>query len=197
MKAIAIEDNGNGQNLWDSNNPSLLASGTHTGTNGSPVLVDASTNWSANQWVGGYEVQDTTQGGTNSGQTSGSTLTFSLITNNDAHDITTISGHLGQMMNWTNGEHYAIYQSYRQMDQIGSGSGDLVSGDTPANSTTGNPTWTHEVSEPLYIWGNTFNGATNYAVGQGIYNIIQLNRDYTNGVKPSYTPLVYPHPLDH
>jgi hypothetical protein len=63
--------------------------------------------------------------------------------------------------------------------------------------TTGNPTWTHEVSEPLYIWGNTFNVTANYAVGQGDYNIIQLNRDYYNGVKPGYTPLVYPHPLDH
>jgi len=184
---------GNGQNLWDSNNPSLLASGTHTGTNGSPVLVNASASWSANQWVGGYEVQDTTQGGTNNTST---TTTFSLITANDAHVITTISGHLGQMMNWNNGDHYAIYQSYRQMDQIGAGSGDLVSGgDSPVNSTTGNPTWTHEISEPLYVWGNTFNGAANYAVGQTGYNIIQLNRDYYNGVKPAYTPLVYPHLL--
>ena len=69
----------------------------------------------------------------------------------------------------------------------------------PVNTLTGQPTWPHEVSEPLYQWGNTFNGTPNYAVGPVVtsgYNIVQYNRDYSDNIpKPGYTPLVYPHPL--
>lgn len=57
---------------------------------------------------------------------------------------------------------------------------------------------------PAYAWSNTLNGSlTNFVTltdtcGNYITNLVKLNRDYFDGVVPSgatYTPLVYPHPL--
>jgi hypothetical protein len=192
----------NGQNSWDSNNPSLLATGTVTGAPvgvyGDIHLQDMNANWTVNQWVGGYELQNVSLGGTNP-------VTFSLIYSNSAHDIYYLSDPGGNYIHWTNGQTYAIYQSYAQLDQVGRGQGDLVADTSPGNgvpvnTVTGQPTWPNEASEPLYQWGNTFNGTPNYAVGPdgdtGSYNVIKYGRDYfDNTVKPGYTPLVYPHPL--
>ena len=190
----------NGQNGWDSNNISgALATGTHTAANNANgVLTDSSQTWTINQWVGGYEVQDVALGGTNTGS-------YSLIISNSAHDIYTLGDHLGVLIHWTNGAGYKIYQCYHQLDQIGLGSGDLVADTSPnsgipINTTTGTPVWPHEVSEPMYQWGNTLNGTPNAAIGStrgyGGCNIIMLNRDYfDNTPKPGYTPLAYPHPL--
>jgi hypothetical protein len=191
----------NGQNRWDSNNPAMLATGTVTGAPvgvyGDIHLQDANANWAVNQWLGGYEVQNVSLGGTNP-------VTFSLIYSNSAHDIYYLGDPGGNYIHWTNGQTYAIYQSYAQLDQVGRGQGDLVADTSPGsgvpvNTLTGQPTWPHEVSEPLYQWGNTFNGTPNYAVGPVVtsgYNIVQYNRDYSDNIpKPGYAALVYPHPL--
>lgn len=180
----------NGLNSWDTNNPILIATGIHTGASGSGFL-QASANWTANQFIPGYEVLDVTQGATNSGS-------YSLIYSNGANVAYTILGHVGTAMSWNSGDVYAIYQSYRHLDQCGSGSGDpvVLVNNSPINQLTGLPTWPHEAIEPIYQWGNTLNGNANPAIGQTTYNIIQLGRDYfDNTVKPGYTPLVYPHPL--
>jgi len=192
-----------GVNLWDSNNPAMLIGGTHTGTNSSFFLEDDSANWTPGQWVGGYELENASRGGTNEG-------TFALIASNTATRIYYIGSVYTGPMLWTNGQSYKIFQCYHQLDQVGSGSGDLVSDSSfgnghAINTTTGQPAWPHEVSEPVYQWANTFNGVANYSVGQDIgyvppgngnYNIIQMGRDYFNNTpKPGYTPLIYPHPL--
>ncbi|HEY4952008.1 MAG TPA: hypothetical protein VII71_01320, partial [Verrucomicrobiae bacterium] len=62
------------------------------------------------------------------------------------------------------------------------------------NSKTGTAGWPHEVSEPLYVWGNTLNGnPTGLSSG---YPNIQENRDFFNNTpKPGYVPFTFPHPL--
>jgi len=70
-----------------------------------------------------------------------------------------------------------------------------------------------QASEPLYIWGNSFNGGSasvsvsDYAdpgvceaadkcnQEQNCRDFIQENRDYYLSQKPGYTPYQYPHPL--
>ncbi|HTV40890.1 MAG TPA: hypothetical protein VMF08_09960 [Candidatus Sulfotelmatobacter sp.] len=204
----------NGQNLWDSNNLTAVASGTFTGTNGSWFMISANANWSPNQWVGGlngntnwaYEIQDVTQGGTNS-------TTFALIASNGPDFIYPLPDNDGEDMSWNNGDSYKIYQVYFTLDQVGLGSGQLVKDTSsgsgiPINSVTGQPTWPYEAREPLYQWGNTLNGTPNATIGPnfgvfwapgqgGAYVDIIQNRDYfDNTVKPGYTPLPYPYPLD-
>ena len=109
----------------------------------------------------------------------------------------------GTAVLFNNGQSYKIYQCYPQLDQLGRGSGDLIADTVPGNgnpinTVTGQATWPHQVSEPVYQWGNTFNGVHDAAIGpnsQG-YAVIQLNRDYyDNTPKPGYTPLPFPHPL--
>ena len=195
---------GNGLNPIDSNNPAgPIATGTHTGVTGANVLHDDNTNWVVGQWApNGYELVNLTQGGTNY-TTSGAwniTAIYGSIYSNTVHEIYTVTGQ-NPNISWTNGDHYAIYQSYQHIDQVGAGSGDLMAYTAwndfaPSNTVThvrwGNP---RQAIEPLYLWGNTFRGTSNYSVDQQGYGSIQLNRDYFNAVKPGYTPLVYPHPL--
>lgn len=200
----------NGQGNWDSNS-AVLFTGTHTGTNGSYFLVDSNQNWTPGQFVGGYELQNVTLGATNTG-------TFGLIITNTA---TTIyceipdAGPQVQML-WTNGQNYAIYQVVHAIDQVGSSNGDLIvdtayGSSIPSNTVTHtaapNMAWPHQPREPVFQWANTWNGTPNYVVGAywsfydsgswaaGLHSGIILNRDFTNGVKPNYTPLVYPYPL--
>lgn len=191
----------NGVDPWDAINPSVIATGTHTGATGSTVLTDANQNWSVNQWAAnGYVVVDVTQNGANC-QNSAQKQMFGAVAANDAHTITLVPSVNWGNVQWNNGDAYAIYQVYHALDQVGAGAGDLVTdmtwgGANPTNSLGGN--WPHQASDPVYQWGNTFNGASNPTIGSTIggYNVIQLGRDYfDNTVKPGYTPLVYPHPL--
>ena len=179
----------NGQNPWDTNNPVMITNGTHTGATAG-YLTDTNHTFTVNQFYPGYELQNYTAGGTNS-------LCYSIIYSNDAHNIYYLASVAAfSYMQFTNGNAYRIYQTYRNLDQIGNGSGDLIAGDTPLNQVTGLASWPQQSSEGVYQWQNTFDGVTNYAYGtnyQG-YNIV-LNRDYFDTNKPAYTPLIYPHPL--
>jgi len=49
------------------------------------------------------------------------------------------------------------------VDQTGRGQGDAVTGTFPSkvNSRNGTQTWLNQVSDPAYVWGNTFNSFTN------------------------------------
>ncbi len=185
----------NGQNPWDSNNPTMLQSGTHTGSTATGHLTDDNANWIVNQWVGGYTVQNTSLGGTNRGG-------YSLIYSNDAHNIYYLASVYSGFMNFATGQTYAIYQTYAQLDQIGRGQGNLIADSSfgngiPVNTVTGQPSWPNEVSDPVYQWANSYNGVANYAYGETVAGYdIRLNRDYyDNTPKPGYTPLAYPHPL--
>lgn len=79
---------------------------------------------------------------------------------------------------------------YACLDQVGRGTGNLISGDTPTPVA-----WPQQALEPLYVWNNTLNGSSNNVVGGDSVHI-QQNRDYFQGtLKPGYTPFTYPHPL--
>ena len=78
---------------------------------------------------------------------------------------------------------------YPCLDQVGRGTGDLLSG-SPATPVA----WPHQISDPVYQWGNTLNGVPATSGAQQV--VIQLNRDWFDGVpRPGYKPFVYPHPL--
>lgn len=83
-------------------------------------------------------------------------------------------------------------RGYRALDQIGAGSGTLISGDVPV--PTGD---LNQVLEPAYIWGNTLNGsASNFLIAPPNSQIvIELNRDYYNSARPGWVPFTYPHPF--
>jgi hypothetical protein len=82
---------------------------------------------------------------------------------------------------------------YMCVDQPGSGQSiDLRDQLTPP----GKPA---NVSEPIYVWGNTINGASDNCGNFGCLNNgehAQIQRDVKIGVaRPGYTPYTYPHPL--
>ncbi|HEU5397531.1 MAG TPA: hypothetical protein VFV81_10200 [Verrucomicrobiae bacterium] len=175
-----------GNNPWDTNDPSPYFSGVASNPNGSQTLMVNNVNWNPNQWWA-YSVDDTNTGG------------FSIITGNTSNTISVYPSKDNGPMTFNNGDHIVIYRVQYALDQIGRGSGDLIQGDGPPygsyeNVATVQPNWPHEVSEPLYVWGNTLNG--NPTGAESDYPNIQQGRDYINGTpKPGYTPFTYPHPL--
>jgi len=77
---------------------------------------------------------------------------------------------------------------YRCVDQPGSGTSRLVSGNPPTGGWVGN------VNEPIYVWNNTVNGAARNTVSTS--SNVQSGRDYFSGTaRPAYTAYTYPHPL--
>lgn len=78
---------------------------------------------------------------------------------------------------------------YRCVDQPGSGTSNLVSGD-PASPAA----WIGNILDPVYVWNNTRNGsADNQTAGS---SHVQSGRDYITGTaRPGYTTYTYPHPL--
>jgi hypothetical protein len=77
---------------------------------------------------------------------------------------------------------------YRCVDQPGSGTSKLISGDPPPSGWVGN------INEPIYIWNNTASGASRNTTS-GSTNV-KSGRDYITGTpRPGYVPFTYPHPL--
>lgn len=167
----------NGTNVWDQNDATLYASGTHDGGD-STVLTDSTQSWSVNQWVG-YSIQNMTAN--LAGMVSSSTATTITC----APPKETVD-----QIRWTNGHLYEIRRVIRAIDQPGVGLGDLLSGgsDTVPPTPT---TWPNQIDEPIHFWANT--GITN-VTNDGYYNIVE-GRNYTNAVLSGYTPLTFPHPL--
>ena len=82
---------------------------------------------------------------------------------------------------------------YRCVDQPGSGTSNLL-GPSPSGTVTPANTWVGNISDPIYVWGNTLNGSSNNTT-IGSTNVI-VNRDYYVGTaRPGYTAYTYPHPL--
>ncbi len=188
LQTFGVWGGATGFNPWDDNSPTLYATVIHAGSNNSPNLVASGVNWTPNQWVG-YTVNDLNSG------------LFSIITSNSANVIYTGLGRT-YFMSYNTKDTNQIYLAIQSIDQVGLGSGDLL-GDIPLtqtpwdqayNTTTGTASWPHEVSEPLYLWGNTLNGQPGLV--STYYPNIQENLDYYNQTaKPGYTPFTYPHPL--
>jgi hypothetical protein len=173
----------NGNNVWDVNDPhGLYASGTASRGSGT-TCVDSTKNWATNQWKG-YEFTNTSTGKN------------AVIESNTSNTLT-----YSQVSDWggpwvTNaGNGYKIYKPMIGLDQPGRGAGDLLTGETPINSTTGTATWPHNALEPCYSWNNKCNGV-NVNLRGGATPWIHEGRDYYNNTPmPGYTPYTYPHPL--
>jgi hypothetical protein len=86
-------------------------------------------------------------------------------------------------------QNMAGQSGYMCVDQPGSGTSRLVAGDPP--TPVG---WIGNISDPVYIWNNTVNGAANNSVAATQH--VQSGRDYFTGTpKSGYTAYTYPHPL--
>jgi hypothetical protein len=78
---------------------------------------------------------------------------------------------------------------YRCVDQPGSGTSNLLTGDPPTPVQ-----WVGNASEPIYVWNNTVGGSPNNNTEASL-NVLE-NRDYfENRAREGYEPYVYPHPL--
>ena len=146
--------------------------------------MSGSPGWTTNQWVN-YELYNATAG------------TNSYILSNTSNTITYLwDDSYGGNMSFATGNSYGIYKVLIALDQPGRGKGDLITGDTPVNSTTGTVAWTNEALEPIYAWNNTIHGNPSSTYLYSGYPTLQENRDYYNNrAMPGYTAYVYPHPL--
>lgn len=176
-----------GHNGFDSNDPNALyASGTAaspTTSGDTSTITDTTKSWAVNQWAN-YSLTNT------------ATEYGSYVISNTAHTITydsaVTSG--GNSLSFTAGQGYQIYKVLIPIDQPGRGKGDLLSGSTPVNSTTGTAAWPNQGLEPAYAWNNTLNGNNLHITGGG--PTLKEGRDFYNDTPmPGYTPYVYPHPL--
>jgi len=78
---------------------------------------------------------------------------------------------------------------YRCVDQPGSGTSMLLSGNPPLPAQ-----WVGNALEPIYVWNNVVAGAS-YDITLGSIHV-QPGRDFVTGSsRPGYAPYVYPHPL--
>lgn len=169
----------NGTNVWDQNDPTVYARGTHTGSNGTTLLSDSASSWTPNQWSG-YSLNNMGSG------------RFDMIATNSSTTIKTHGGIISPTMLWTNGQPYEIRRLIRALDGVGMGKGDLLVGGANSPPTQPTPTtWPNQVDEPIYIWSNTGN---TYLSNSGDSTIIE-GRNFTNAIHPTYTMLQFPHPL--
>jgi hypothetical protein len=178
-----------GDNVWDSNDPTLFASGSVS--NGTiNFLTDASRNWTPNQWLQftAKRVSD----GNMSAISSSISNTLNMVTYVDGLNVTPT---------WTTGDQYQIHKVLVAMDQPCRGQGDLIQGDPPVNTATGTASWPRNALEPCYSWNDIYtpNGThLNLHIGGAGFTATPIveGRDFFNNTPmPGYTPYVYPHPL--
>jgi hypothetical protein len=181
-----------GTSPWDNNSTMTYYTGTNSITGNGITCTGA--NWVPHQWAG-FVVSDPSAGSIAIGHGAGS-VTYCLIQDNSA-DTLILAPAKDFLIICTNQDIFKINYVSNALDQVGRGSGDLisdVSGHT-INTSTGMASYPRQVLEPLYSWGNTLNGSPS-GITSGYANIIEGRDIYYNAVKPSYMPLPYPHPLD-
>lgn len=175
----------NGTNGYDSNSPTIFATGTHTGGNNANILTDNTKSFTMNQWVGTNILWNVTRN------------MASVITANTATTVTfdqggsSVTG--GPNMIFNTGDTYQIMAVCIALDQCGRGQQS-----TPFNSASDPATpvvWPNQAQSPCYSWSNTVNGVSGMNIASG-YPSILSGRDYfADTIKPSLVQLVYPHPL--
>jgi hypothetical protein len=192
-----------GDNPWDVNdtrngpvtekrlsyNPvnGLYENGTATTGSNTTTIVDTTKHWAPSQWV-------------NFAAKRVANNTIALITSNTSNTLTVYYYRSGRSQaNWTAGDHYQIRRPLILLDQPGRGQGDLITGTTPINRTTGKATWPHNALEPTYSWNDIYKptgGSVDSKAGPGNTDLQQEGRDFYNNTQmPGYTPYTYPHPL--
>lgn len=182
--------NVDGTNIWDVNSGGVVASGTHTGSNGAGTLTDGTKSWTVNQWLGGYMIENTTSG------------KASAISANTSTTVTYQGSIFSGNLTFNTGDGYQIALVTAALDQPGRGQSDLVTNfTTPVNATLGgtavNP---RQALDPIYEWNNNdvrsplLNPFYPYIIAN--QPTIITNRDFVDGVvRPGYSALVFPHPL--
>ena len=178
-----------GVNVWDNNDATTYATGTHAGPNDTQTLtVSPSPGWTPDIWVG-YSLRDTTSG--KSG----------LIVDNSANTIDVnhqVNNPAGQP-NWQTGEGFAINRVIASLDQAGHGQGDLLGGpaEAPINTVFGVAQWPRATIEGIYIWENTFKGSavTSANIAATDLTLFLQNREWFLTAKSGYVEYQYPHPL--
>jgi hypothetical protein len=180
-------------------NGGFIASGTHTGPNGSRTLTDANhtfppTYTGAAEGVH-YIIKNLDQPITHSGVTS---PCQSYIRTVGTHTITD-GGSDSAVLNWNTGNRYEIWMVKTVLDQPGQGKGRLLVGAPPLSGGQPQPvTWPQAgyPREPIYSWNNVNDLGEQVDVRFGVQPAIKEGRDFFNRTpKPNYTPYTYPHPL--
>ena len=163
---------GNGNSVFDTNDPTVYVSGTATSvSNGGLTITDSTKSWTTNQWHPGagteFSIHDITKGFYTQigGQTGSNTL-------NLASPISE-SGWSG----FSAGDSYQIYRPIACADQIGRGQGAYVSGLPPVPAAPVN-----QALDPVYAWGNTSSTSPVWGYGPGagltFNGLATFNRDY-------------------
>jgi hypothetical protein len=150
-----------GTSVWDTNDtegngtfveghaPYLFQSGSASSSAAEGTLIDASKNWTTNQWKF-YSVRNTNPASASYGLASyiisntSTTITFANSGGNQGHLI------------FNAGDTYEIHRVLMMMDQNGGGKTDLITGSPLINTTTGTPSYAHSVVEPCYSWNNVY-----------------------------------------
>ena len=176
---------GNGTNI-SGHSPFLYASGT-VSSGSATTLVDTAKNWAPNQlqYFTAKRVSDNQVAFIRSN--TNNTLTLLYYPDSGGGAI------------WNAGDQYQIHRPLILLDQPGRGQGDVISGTSPINRTTGKATWPHQVLEPTYSWNDIYTPtgqSVNSQTGAGNKQLQQEGRDYYNNTPmPGYKPYTYPHPL--
>jgi hypothetical protein len=177
-----------GTNPFDVNDPhGVYWSGQHAGKNDSAVLFVPNAGWKPDQWVG-YSL-------INPNITNPKQQSRTLIKSNtsDTIEVWADTTFL-KPMSFNAGDTVSIYRVLVALDQCGRGKGDLLSGGDGRSIPPSPHEWPHEVSDPIYAWGNTLNGKPVRITSP--YPTVQEGRDFFNDIpKPGYKPYIYPHPL--
>ena len=188
-----------GDNPWDVN--VTESDGTHVDghppylfdngivTSGScSALTDSTKSWTTNQWLN-YAVKRVSDMG------------ISGIVSNTGNSVNVSCQTVyGGSAVWQVGDDYQIHRVLIVLDQPGRGAGDLITGDTPINSTTGTAAWPNQALEPCYAWNDIYTPSSTRldVLPTNIVSsdVLQSGRDfYNNTPMPGYTPYTYPHPL--
>jgi hypothetical protein len=175
-----------GTNPWDVNQPGgPFLSGTATGA-GSLTVTVSGANWTPNKWRG-YSIVRTSNLRNLSGDA------FSVILGNTASTITFSGSTMGQNLQFSPGDTFAVYKVVHGLDQPGRSGGSLVTGGTPALPAG----WNNQTTSPCYEWNNSRDGGNNNVHFSSANDpVIRENEHYFNSTpKPGYTPYTYPHPL--
>jgi hypothetical protein len=170
-----------GHNPWDQNDPQLYYSGTISSAT-SNTITDTTKNWAPNELIG-FTFKRVSDGA------------VGRVLSNTSNTATV---YVYNPVGWAAGQAYQIHRvPFVALDQPCRGAGDLITGDTPINSTTGTPAWPHQAIEPCYSWNNTHSSGGEHINWVNALNPpLQEGRDYYSDTPmPGYTPYTYPHPL--